>query len=126
MRIRRLVQPFQRRQARAERERERRWPSRQAEAGRALYSTAAWLALRAEQLAAHPICQDETGCTVLACQVDHRRPHRGDPRLFFDRSNLRSLCASHHSRKTRRDTGAFGRPPAPRGTTGLKARGGGS
>ena len=29
--------------------------------------------------------------------ADHKRPHRGNPALFFDRKNLQALCASCHS-----------------------------
>lgn len=29
-----------------------------------------------------------------AATVDHRKPHRGDERLFWDESNLQTLCTS--------------------------------
>jgi 5-methylcytosine-specific restriction protein A len=29
--------------------------------------------------------------------ADHRKPHRGDPVLFWDRSNLQCLCEACHS-----------------------------
>ncbi|WP_245294412.1 hypothetical protein [Rhizobium aegyptiacum] len=28
--------------------------------------------------------------------VDHKRRHQGDPELFFDATNLQSLCKHHH------------------------------
>ncbi len=42
--------------------------------------------------------------------VDHVVPHRGDPRLFWDRKNWRALARSCHSRKTARADGGFGNP----------------
>ncbi|TWT91412.1 HNH endonuclease [Neorhodopirellula pilleata] len=38
----------------------------------------------------------------IASQVDHIVPHRGDPKLFWSRSNWQGLCHSCHSRKTAR------------------------
>ena len=32
--------------------------------------------------------------------VDHIRPHRGDPVLFWDEKNWQSLCKSCHDKKT--------------------------
>ena len=32
--------------------------------------------------------------------VDHIIPHRGDPELFWDRSNWQALCKNCHDRKT--------------------------
>jgi 5-methylcytosine-specific restriction protein A len=57
-------------------------------------------------LAAHPNCVD---CGALATQVDHERPHRGDPALFWDRTNWRPRCHACHSRKTARRDGRWGR-----------------
>lgn len=48
------------------------------------------------------------GETVTATQVDHIRPHKGNHTLRLDPDNLRSLCASCHSRKTARHDGGFG------------------
>lgn len=69
------------------------------------YSTARWQALRARVLAAQPFCPDCEAAGRLAVDahdVDHIIPHRGNPKLFWDRKNLRGLCASCHSRKTQR------------------------
>ncbi len=41
------------------------------------------------------------GCAI-ATQVDHIIPHRGDPKLFWDRNNCQGACRPCHSRKTRR------------------------
>ncbi|WP_424976816.1 HNH endonuclease [Leisingera sp. S232] len=42
------------------------------------------------------------GCGSLATVVDHIIPHRGDDRLFWDRSNWQPLCTSCHSRRKQR------------------------
>jgi len=54
-------------------------------------------------LAEHPLCIDcaADGRVEAATDVDHQIPHRGDERLFWDVSNWRPRCKSHHSRKTR-------------------------
>lgn len=36
------------------------------------------------------------GETVPADTVDHIRPHRGDPVLFWDYGNLQSVCKACH------------------------------
>jgi len=36
------------------------------------------------------------GRITLATVVDHIVPHRGDRDLFFDPTNLQSLCKPHH------------------------------
>ncbi|MDQ3275180.1 MAG: HNH endonuclease, partial [Actinomycetota bacterium] len=57
-----------------------------------------WRRARAEFLRAHPLCRlcrqarRTTGATV----VDHIIPHRGDPKLFWSRSNWQALCKDCH------------------------------
>lgn len=67
-----------------------------------LYNSPRWKSMRAVQLGAEPWCADclEEGGHVFASEVDHVRPHHGDPKLFFDETNLQSLCKPHHSAKT--------------------------
>ena len=62
-------------------------------------------------LARNPLCVDcvAQGQVKAAAQVDHIIPHRGDMALFWDQGNWQGLCASHHSRKTVREDGGFGR-----------------
>lgn len=36
-------------------------------------------------------------CDAAAHVVDHRIPHRGDTKLFWDKSNWQSLCRRCHS-----------------------------
>lgn len=63
-----------------------------------LYKTARWRKLREAQLANSPLCtfclatEDVTKAEV----VDHIKPHKGDHALFFNPSNLQSLCKWHH------------------------------
>ena len=63
-----------------------------------LYKTKRWQRLRAHQLAKHPYCQcpHHVDCKVPAVVVDHKKPHRGDARLFFDPNNLQSMTKSCH------------------------------
>jgi 5-methylcytosine-specific restriction protein A len=61
-----------------------------------------WRRTRDAYLDAHPFCVDD-GCLTIATDVDHidgKGPH--GPR-GHDWSNLRSLCHSHHSKRTARD-----------------------
>src|SRR5579872_549033 len=53
--------------------------------------TAQWDVERREFLDRHPFCA-HLGCTALATVVDHVIPHRGDMRLFWDKTNWQSLC----------------------------------
>lgn len=65
---------------------------------RKLYKTARWRALRAQVLAAHPLCVScqRGGRIVPATVVNHIVPHRGDVNLFFDRNNLEGVCKPCH------------------------------
>ena len=53
----------------------------------------------------HPLCVEcqRKGKLTPATVVDHIIPHRGDQKLFWDRSNWQALCHRHHSMKTRRE-----------------------
>lgn len=58
----------------------------------------------------HPLCrhcQQEDRVTT-ATEVDHKIPHGGDQKLFWDRSNWQPLCKKCHSRKTALEDGGFG------------------
>jgi 5-methylcytosine-specific restriction protein A len=41
--------------------------------------------------------------------VDHKVPHRGDMKLFWDRNNWQSMAKECHDRKTASEDGGFGR-----------------
>jgi 5-methylcytosine-specific restriction protein A len=80
-------------------------PSRQAR--RALSTaSAAWRAIRKEQLAKEPYCRTcrRKGIWRLANQVDHID---GDASNDAP-TNYQSLCGPCHSRKTAREDGGFG------------------
>lgn len=79
-----------------------------------LYDSMRWKRLRRWHLAQEPTCRQckaDGRANGLSLQVDHITPHNGDPALFFDGANLQSLCPTHHSRKTAREDGGFGRKP---------------
>lgn len=64
---------------------------------RALYDTARWKRLRAEQLAREPLCRRcrREGRTAAATVVHHVERHDGDPVKFYT-EDLESLCKRHH------------------------------
>lgn len=72
---------------------------------RPLYWTKRWQRLRLRHLRAQPLCLYclRESRTQAATVVDHIRPHRGDPTLFYDPANLQSLCADHHDNVKRRE-----------------------
>lgn len=63
-----------------------------------LYNSARWKRMRARQLEAEPLCRMHSalGQLVAASVADHIKAHRGDVELFFDNSNLQSLCKQCH------------------------------
>ena len=68
-----------------------------------------WQRYRARFLAEHPLCAtcERAGKITLANEVDHIRPHRGNPALFWDRRNHQSLCKPCHSRKSATEAGGI-------------------
>ncbi len=54
-------------------------------------------------LKCHPLCEEcmRHGKTTKATVVDHIKPHRGDPQLFWDTDNWQALCKKCHDHKTR-------------------------
>jgi 5-methylcytosine-specific restriction protein A len=68
----------------------------------------AWQHIRAAYLAAHPTCECSPDCTEAATDVDHRDGSGpfGDNRW----SNLQAMSHGHHSAKTSKRDGGFGRP----------------
>lgn len=97
--------------ARATQERNARIKAMRDPAISALYETPAWRALRAQvRREAGGRCQ-WPNCAREGRSVDHRKPHKGDVGLFFNRGNLWLLCKLHHDRKTATFDGGFGRAP---------------
>ena len=63
-----------------------------------------WKALRAAQLHSEPLC---VRCGEVAVICDHRVPHKGDESLFYNPSNLDSMCKRCHDSKTAREDSSF-------------------
>ena len=63
-----------------------------------LYNRASWKRLREWQLKRAPLCAFclDRGTTELASVADHIKAHKGDVRLFFNGTNLQSLCKTCH------------------------------
>lgn len=68
------------------------------------YQTDEWRRIRKDQLIKQPWCEDHLagGEYVIATDVDHVRPHRGDRAVFMG-GPFKSLCHSCHSKKTMRE-----------------------
>ncbi len=66
----------------------------------------AWRILRTFKLNRSPMCE-HPGCIEAATDVDHivAKARGGTDAL----ENLQALCHSHHSQKTAREDGSFGR-----------------
>ena len=75
--------------------------SRTAEPWRKWYNLARWRRLRLTVFRRDlftcqmPACGRVEGNTSLLV-ADHRRPHRGDPQLFWDDTNIQTLCKPCH------------------------------
>jgi len=69
-----------------------------------------WQRERASFLRENPLCVDclEAGVVAAATVVDHKVPHRGDQKLFWDRDNWQPLCDSHHSSDAQRRDNKIG------------------
>lgn len=69
------------------------------------YQTARWSRLRAAVLHDCPTCIrcSARGRTVRATVVNHIRPHKGDPELFWLRSNLEPVCDPCHNGPIQRE-----------------------
>ncbi|MBQ2262732.1 MAG: HNH endonuclease [Loktanella sp.] len=67
------------------------------------YHQKRWTTIRLIQLSKQPLCQRCLSYDEVkpALHVDHVMPHAGDAKLFFNTSNLQSLCHSCHSFKTK-------------------------
>lgn len=87
------------------------------------YGTA-WEKARAGHLRNHPFCGrcEAVGVVTMATVVNHRTPHRGDKKLFWDKKNWESVCEQHHNSAAQREdnrgysgaVGADGWPTDPR------------
>jgi len=77
--------------------------------------TYTWRKARKRYLAANPLCREceAEGRVTPATEVDHIIPHNGDMDLFWDEDNWQGLCKPHHSSKTAKEDGGWGRTPNP-------------
>lgn len=67
------------------------------------YKTARWQKLRAKVLARDLFTCQRTGALLTgkypsphSAVVDHIKPHRGDPELFWDEENLQAVSKAYH------------------------------
>lgn len=70
-----------------------------------------WHQFRTQYLKENPLCLEclKAGLSTPATEVDHITPHNGNERLMWGEENLQPLCKRHHSQKTARYDGGFGR-----------------
>ena len=87
------------------------------------YRSKRWQRLRASHLKREPMCMcpEHKGKYIEANVVDHITPHRGNPRLFWNPTNLQSLSTHCHNswkqseeRADLRGCDADGMPTDPR------------
>lgn len=66
---------------------------------RRLYDSVRWRKVAKSFLSQHPLCAmcARMGRVTAASIVDHIAPHAGNMMLFWDTTNMQSLCASCHS-----------------------------
>ncbi len=69
-----------------------------------------WQRARKQYLVEHPFCVQcaAEDHLVPATEVDHIVPHKGDRKLFWDKTNWQPLCKPCHSRKTAKEDGRWG------------------
>lgn len=72
---------------------------------------ARWRRYREQFLREHPYCTEceRHGRVTPATVVDHEKPHKGDPDLFWNPANHQPLCQPCHDSKTARQDGRWGR-----------------
>ena len=78
-----------------------------------------WRIESRKYLREHLYCECDA-CRILGRRlkaegVDHRIPHHGDPKLFWDRNNWQAMARSCHNRKTAKEDGGFGNKKAALG-----------
>jgi 5-methylcytosine-specific restriction protein A len=72
-----------------------------------------WVRASKAFLREHPLCACEQCMSgqlrvTPATVVDHIRPHKGDQKLFWDKSNWQAMAKRCHDRKTALHDGALG------------------
>jgi 5-methylcytosine-specific restriction endonuclease McrA len=87
-----------------------------------LYNTKEWKKLRFRHLHYYPRCVicASAGRATQATVVDHRVRHGGDLKLFYDPTNLDSMCKQcHDSYKQRKELGQDVKPKRSIGMDGF-------
>lgn len=58
-----------------------------------------WQKARKLYLARYPLCRmcKAQGKLTASTVVDHIKPHKGDPALFWSQANWQALCEGHHN-----------------------------
>ena len=71
---------------------------------------ARWQRARETYLKRHTLCVEcmSEGKLTPATVVDHIIPHKGDSKLFWDKTNWQPLCKRHHDIKTAKEDGRWG------------------
>ena len=98
-----MLRPHRMRQPESPKERD---SYRDEQSWRKWYRTARWKKLRwATLLADKFTCQmcGDIYTDTSKLVADHKQPHRGDERLFWDGANLTTLCATCHSSLKQRE-----------------------
>lgn len=75
---------------------------------RKLYGTVRWKETRLRIFERDRFTCQRPGCGFMTgntsrLMCDHREPHRGDERLFWDEDNLQTLCKPCHDRHKQRE-----------------------
>ena len=72
-----------------------------------LYNSTRWKHERKRFLDAHPLCECEeckaNDRTTAATMVDHKIPHNGDIKLFWNKSNWQAMSLPCHNIKTKKE-----------------------
>lgn len=68
-----------------------------------------WSKASKHYLTSNPWCVEclKKGIHEPATETDHIIPHKGDKKLFWDKTNWQGLCHGCHSAKTAREDGGF-------------------
>lgn len=85
--------------------------SERGQAYQAWYRSKRWAGVRRRQLARHPWCQCPhcEGKRIPAQVVDHKEPHKGDARAFWNERNLQSMTKQCHDVfKQSQERGGYG------------------
>lgn len=82
-------------------------PKQHAKSGKwsSLYRTHKWKKARLSWLRRNPLCAEcmKDNRVTQATVVDHITPHKGNMKLFWDRTSWQSLCIECHNKKSAKE-----------------------